>query len=298
MHPLQYQRPTAAPGAGNVAQAEKIVAALASAGALARRFATLADLKPLWVPPRATGRAGGAAGGAVFGHVETRQDREARAGRGAAADIEVPPITMTWEKFARTVLPEAEQIALHVPAHPAPYFAMVTAADAGAPPILQWDREEERNPVSMYCYVNGSEPAAWNLTAGALQPVTAITLLPWMWGQTKLTHHATGVVFVLEGCKDREHKSGGGLFPESLRSDYHAVRATMEAYTRSAVIAGKDEASACGLGLVKGKATWDYAFRVTSKGASAARTRSIAGTEGRGRSEGPGHSGTGRVRDS
>ncbi len=55
---------------------------------------------------------------------------------------------MTWEKFARTVLPDAETIELYVPAEAAPYVAMVTAANPQAPPILQWDRAERRNPVS------------------------------------------------------------------------------------------------------------------------------------------------------
>ena len=52
MHPLQYQRPTAAPSAGNIAQAEKAMKELDAAGALARRFARLEDLQAtLWTPP-------------------------------------------------------------------------------------------------------------------------------------------------------------------------------------------------------------------------------------------------------
>jgi hypothetical protein len=50
MDPLQYQRPQAAPVAGNIAQAEKIVEQLQAAGALRRRFATLDDIKALWKP--------------------------------------------------------------------------------------------------------------------------------------------------------------------------------------------------------------------------------------------------------
>ncbi len=48
MDPLLYQRPQAAPSAGNIAQAEKVVQALASAGALQRRFARLKDIQALW----------------------------------------------------------------------------------------------------------------------------------------------------------------------------------------------------------------------------------------------------------
>jgi hypothetical protein len=54
MHPLQYQRPTAAPSAGNIAQAEQIIAKMKAAGSLERRFARLSDIKPLWTPVHAT----------------------------------------------------------------------------------------------------------------------------------------------------------------------------------------------------------------------------------------------------
>ena len=56
MHPLQYQRPQAAPKAGNIAQAEKVVAQLDAAGALARRFARVEEIQALWrpTPPRSS----------------------------------------------------------------------------------------------------------------------------------------------------------------------------------------------------------------------------------------------------
>jgi hypothetical protein len=47
MHPLRYLRPQAAPSAENIAQAEKIVATLRTAGALERRFARLVDVQAL-----------------------------------------------------------------------------------------------------------------------------------------------------------------------------------------------------------------------------------------------------------
>jgi hypothetical protein len=56
---------------------------------------------------------------------------------------------MTWEKFARTMLPEALSIEAQVPAGPERFMALVTAANADAPPILQWDAEERRNPTEL-----------------------------------------------------------------------------------------------------------------------------------------------------
>lgn len=253
MNPLQYQRPTAAPRAGNIAEAEKIVATLRSAGALERRFARLADIQTLWRPK---GPAKALAQGGVFGHLKARGS--------APADVEMPPVTMTWEKFARTVLPTAEGIEFLIPTTNSSYIAMVTAKNPEAPPILQWDLDSERNPVSWYMYVNGSEPARWNLTPGVYHPVTTIALQPSMWHPNKsFDHQGAKVVFILEGARDLKYTQGCGFFPEFLRSEYHPIRATMEAYAKSAVVDGKDEAEACGIGLQKGQ-SWNHSFRVTS----------------------------------
>ena len=61
MHPLQYQRPQAAPRAGNIADAEKIVAKLGIAQALERRFARIGEIETLWThrpAPEVPGRVG------------------------------------------------------------------------------------------------------------------------------------------------------------------------------------------------------------------------------------------------
>jgi hypothetical protein len=258
MHPLQYQRPQAAPSAGNIERAEKIVATLRSAGALERRFARLGDVQALWLPGTPSARAASKPEKqGVFSHLRT-------AGAPPAA-IDMPPVTMTWEKFARTVLKTAVSIEFVVPSGKGPYTALVTAKNADAPPILQWDFEDRRNPVSLYVYVAGSPPEQWNLRPGDHHPVTAITLQPWMWHPTKkFDHQGAGVVFLLKGAKDLKHERSGGFFPSYLKSEYHEIRATMEAYAKDAVIAGKDEAEACGIVLTKGGA-WNHSFRVTTE---------------------------------
>lgn len=255
MSPLQYQRSQAAPSTGNIAQAEKIVQALASAGALERRFAKLEDIQALWKPKVAKPEP---AAGSVFGHLKPKA--------ATPPQVEMPAVTMTWEKFARTVLPTAERIEFYLPAARASYGAMVTAANPNASPILQWDREDARNPVSWYFYSNGSEPQNWNLLPGSWRAVTAVALKPTMWGDQPLAHHGEGVFFLLNGARDMGYVSGAGFFPETLRSEYHGVRATMEAYAQKAVVAGADEATACGIGLSKGPATWNHVFRVTVNG--------------------------------
>lgn len=263
MHPLQYLRPTAAPSDGNIAQAEKVVEALRASGSLGRRFARLDDLETVWRPKPAVTEEKPAAG--VFGHLRGGGGAAKAASRG----IELPTVTMTWVKFAAEVLPAAESMDFEVPAGKASFGTYVTAANPEAPPLLQWDRDDRRNPVSHYVYTGGSLAANWNLAAGSRRAVTAVSLQPSMWFGGGSAHHGAGVLFVLDGARDVHHQVSGGFFPEDLRSEYHGVRKTMEAHAKSAAILGKEEASAAGILLQKGNGTWAHAtFRVTSRGAT------------------------------
>ena len=142
MAPSNYQRAQTGPSAGQIAQAEKVVAELQAAGALERRYATAADLQFLWQPTVAKAEKAAASG--VFAHLTPKSKAT------APAALAVPARTMTWEKFARTVLPSAVSVEVQVPATCDRFAALVTAANKDAPPILQWDAEDARNPVSWY----------------------------------------------------------------------------------------------------------------------------------------------------
>lgn len=257
MDPLQYQRPTAPPSDGNIAQAEKIFEQLKTAGALERRFAQLSDLQALWVPnPYPSSPSVEKQG--IFGHLRQPQ-------KLATEQIEVPPIAMTWEKFSRTVLPTAETIEYFVPTNNQAYMGMVTAQNPEAPPIIQWDFEDNRNPVTWYFYATDTAPSRWNLKAGVYHPVTAVVLQPSMWNNAQnFAHQGEKVFFILKDAKDTNYHQGCGFFPEFLKSEYHGVRATLEAYAKNAVLTGQDQASACGIGLQKGS-NWNHVFRVTAQ---------------------------------
>ncbi|WP_327145531.1 hypothetical protein [Nocardia sp. NBC_01327] len=255
MHPLQYRRPTAEPTAAMIARAERVIGELRAAGALERRFAKLADVRPLWSravdAPRAEG---------VFGHlVPARKDR-------AATDLGADPVVITWEKFARTVLPDAERLEFEVPQAATSYGAMVTAANPDAPPIVQWDAPGNRNPVTWYVYVNGSPASQWGLRPGEFRDVTVVVPHPATWHvEVDRTGREQAVLFALAGATDTSYKEGAGFFPEFLRSDLHEIRKTLEAYAKDAVVAGKDEAEVCGLLLSKGGKV-GHTFRVTTGG--------------------------------
>ena len=56
-----------------------------------------------------------------------------------------------------------------------------------------------------------------------------------------------------------------GLFPEILKSELHGVRSVIEAYSKSAKLAGRESASACGIMMASGAPlNRGAAIRVTS----------------------------------
>jgi hypothetical protein len=257
MNPLQYQRPTVAPSAGNIAQAEKMVETLGIARSLERRFARLDEVETLWTPP-VKSPASPASSGGVFAHLAPRG--HASTGR----PLQTPPITMTWDKFARTVLGTASDIEFRVPSGPANYASLVTGVHADAPPIIQWDRDDRRNPVSWYLYHHGSMPANWGLVGGSFHKVSAVTFKPSMWGADPdaCSHQGQGVIFLLDGSRDVQNTSLA-IFPEILKAEFHAIRSTIEAFSRAGKLAGQEESSASGILLQKGT-PWDAFFRVTT----------------------------------
>ncbi len=253
MDPLQYQRPQSDPSEGNIAQAEKIVSALKSAGALDRRYARLDDVQAIWRPAERRDEPA-RTGGGVFAHVKSKGTRTPLQGQ-------VPSATMTFEKFRREVLHDAASIDAEVPQHGS-FVALVTAVYPEAPPIIQWDTEAHRNPVSWYVWTGGSPAAQFGLAPGWVK-AAALTLLPSMWGDEAWhQNQGRGLIILLDGAKDSWNDGGIALFPEVLKSEYHAIRKTIEVFSRGAKLGGAEEASACGLDLRQGK-TWHQRLRVT-----------------------------------
>lgn len=252
MHPLQYQRPQAAPSAGAIAQAEKIFEQLGLASALRRRFCRPDEVDAIWRPQR---KDAPEASGGIFSHLKPK-------GTEQAQPMAIPAQTMTWAKFERDVLPGAEHIELQAPAR-GNYTAFVTACEPDAPPILQWDREDRRNPVSWYMWVGGSMASQWGLSPGYVE-VDAICASPAHWNGNKSPHHADRRVFILRGARETRRDTGLALFPETIRSELHGVRSVIEAHSKSGTLDGYGEPAAAGLTFPDGNVT----LRATSSGRS------------------------------
>lgn len=259
MHPLRYQRPTAPPKDGAIRQAEEVVAKLGTAGSLARRFALLAELPVrLWTPAPAAPMV--APTGGVFARLRPST---------ASPAVTLPEQRQTWEKFAATVLPTADRIEYHVPLTSQNYVVLTTAVNEDAPPIFQWDSLEQRNPFAWYVWYGGSPAHQFSLSRDSWVDVLALTEKPPHFYDTTMAHHERGIILVLQGAQDTKNH-GSGIFPETLRAEYHAIKSVIEAHsTRDVVQPAPAGQLAQGLVLDKGRA-WDRALlRVTTKGKTA-----------------------------
>lgn len=232
VHPLQYQRPQAAPKAGNIIAAVKLVDKLGIERSLERRYATLDEVQGIWFSADKVKKQ--TAG--VFSHITPKQE-------SIPTKLQLPCKTMTLEK-AFPLLLSAKRIELTVSFGRSNFCALVTAAHMDSPPILQWDNEACRNPVSWYVYHGGSLASEFGITSGSVK-VNAICKSPAHWNSPeKYTHFEEGLLFILNDAADKR-KPGGALFPEILKSELHDVRSVVEAYSRTATISG--EGTACGI---------------------------------------------------
>jgi len=256
MNPTKYMRPQSDPTAGATASAERLVEKLGVAAAFERRFARLEELQTIWKPAAVKS----VSGTGVFTAVKPK-GAEARAlvnGRASQA--------LTWAKFARTIMPQADKIELYVP-EVGSFSAFLTAVDGAAPPIIQWDSEEARNPLTWYVYRNGSPASRWGLIPGTWTNVTALSEQPNLW-QAGFKHQGEGVLFVLDGAKDdRSVGAGNNLFPELLKSELHGARKVIEAFSKTAKVHGFTNASACGYLFQKNISSFSRnRIRVTTQG--------------------------------
>lgn len=251
MHPLRYQRPQAAPTAGNIAQAEKMFQEMGLAPALQRRIARFEEVPKMWVPR--TERPAQAAAGSVFGHLTPKTSAPQVA-------MKMPMVTMTLRKFIEEVIPDAEKIQLALTSQRSALIAITTAVNPDAPKLFQWD-----HPFSWYVWHGGSSPTQYGLRPGWVN-VSGVTRLPARYDDDgdRFVHHGDGVILLLEGAVE-SRTAGAALFPNHMRSELHAVRSTIESYSRDAEMQGLSEGTACGYDLRQGGSGFPAIVLVTSK---------------------------------
>lgn len=255
-----YKRKLAPPTEGNIARAEVLIADLGLAPSFGRRYATAADLPAhaVYWALKAQAEAEPESDGSIFGYLKTTAKNKTK--ELTQLRQQSP---MSWAKFSRDIMPNAVKLEMVLPNAPFEYAALTTAVDPEAPPLVMWDKEGARNPVTTYRYVDGSPPHMWNLQANQLTTVTHVVQTPEHW-QGKLPNFQDGVIFVLQGARDLNHKNVGlGLAPGFLRSDLKEIEATMQAHVMSKHIEGFGEDNVAGLSYSQGDRVPRF-FRVTT----------------------------------
>lgn len=248
MHPLAYQRPQAAPTSGAIAQAEKLFAELGLTPALKRRIARLDEIPKLWEPkkenePEANG---------VFGHLTPK-------GNKSVESMTAPAISITLDKFVRTVVGGAAKIEIHL-GNTANFLSVTTSEVEDAPKLLQWDHS-----FAWYVWNGGSTPTQYGLKTGWAE-IAAVTRLPSRWGdeaEQKFIHHGDGLIFMVEGARETR-VAGAALFPSLLRSELREVRSVIENYSNTAKMQGLADGSAIGIDIRQSGASYPVTVRVTS----------------------------------
>lgn len=221
----KYQRPVAAPSAGNVARAEKLFEELNLAPALQRRIALLSEIPIMWAPKKVQPKQ--QATGGVFAHLETKDQKRTRPVK------ELPPIAageISWSKFVRKVLPEATKLELYITGGRQPFGCMVTAVDPEAQPLFKWDSLEQRNPVSFYVHVKGTLGVNFGLEHSEYAEIVGIARMPWNFHNQNEDDTQHGVMFILDDAADGSDDTLA-IFPQDLRHELHEVRSTIEAFS-------------------------------------------------------------------
>lgn len=250
--PKDYMRPKAAPAAQTLQNAEKIVAELGIADSLRRRSLRRDELDGHTIWDKAAPAAPAERGG-VFGAVQTK-DQKAPAKKPT---IDGGRISMA--ALLDKIDDDVERIEIYISGAATKSFSsFVTEAVEGAKPILNWDHENNRNPVSTYTYTQPVQPFTWKVGAG-WNDVFAVTDKPQRWAvvhEDEFDPH-----FVLVNGHDTID-SGLPLFPQTLRPELHSVRSVIEAFCRTAKLEDREQ------GLV----VWQYGggqeqIRLTTKDA-------------------------------
>lgn len=231
MAPEKYRRPTAELSAGQVKVAEQTVEKLGIANSLKRRFAKQEDVKSVFWTPRLAEEPVVTPG--IFASLLTKHDPIPTA-------IYLPNQNMTWMKFERDIFPSMQTLEVFCPAIGG-YTGCCTAVDPDAPPILQWDHEGDRNPVSYYIYTRGSAASQWGIHVG-WNPVTCMYRSP----HGDMQHFKRWVGFAVKGCQD-QYQGGLALFPEILKNELRTIEKVIEKYSNAGKMEGAKEGNMNGL---------------------------------------------------
>jgi hypothetical protein len=264
VHPLQYQRPQAAPSVGQINTAERLMETLGvNAYDLRRRQLAMSEIPEqviLWktrqtrqTPSRAV-KPGG-----LFSNIETKNTS-----KPASTVLEMPATRITFTKLVHDVLPKAHKLEYKLADRDGIFFC-ITGYE-GTVPIMQWHREDNR--ASWFVYHNPAPVKQHNLIPKAWNEISCLIPFPHLWDGVP---HTTTFPLAKDDSTDFKHyhKNNGFryllclkgvtldekgslcLFPSLLKSEYRGIRTTIEAYSNKGKLAKEADLVEKG-GLVAG----------------------------------------------
>jgi hypothetical protein len=258
----KLHRPTAPPTLNQLQIAEKRVEVLGVQQSLRRRVAYFTDIPErafIW-HERAIVKAEAEKPAGVFGHLAAKAKDAVST---TTEDLQLPPVTMSWNKFIEDVLPKAQDIEIYVP-NQLDYFAgLAAAAVDDAPPILMYDFDDARNTVTAYQrsgkdfrgQLVGVGPDVWALQGNTYNKVRGIITAPHLWNGNQFPQLGQQIFFLIDGMYDRQAENGDrgiALFPALLKGELREIERVVEHFSNEATFEGDPKQQIGGLTIVKG----------------------------------------------
>ncbi|OAX81555.1 hypothetical protein ACJ72_04099 [Emergomyces africanus] len=254
--PKIYLRPQKPPKAGNITVAEKLFEELGlTKNDMARKYLGLCDIpekiymfRDIHVKPKAPKKEKKEQAG-IFANVIPRSTPKSKAKKDENSTEIDPPKSISFSHFAHTILPTAKKLEIQVEEKEYIYFLIT--GHPGSKPLMQWHTKD--NLVSPFTSTNPVSTRKYNLKTGWNQ-VNAVFPFPHLWdalpaakkfpllpsGAPEFKHyhgkHGFRYLVCLDSIEEKMKRVGLCLFPSMLKSEFHPVRATIEAYSRAGAI--------------------------------------------------------------
>ena len=244
--PLHYLRPQAAPKVTHIAAAERLMESLGvTEHDMRRRQLTLSEVPEpvvIWAAekrrPEQTANPDG-----IFSKLKPRGSPQ-KAAKNTRKLLEIPSTRISFTKLMTEVLPKATKLEYKLGLRNGIFFCLTGLE--GTKPLMQWHNEQ--NKASWFVYHHPHPVQKHNLLPDAWNKASCIIPLPHLWDGVPQTttfplasaksndfrhyHKSHGVRYLL--CLENVKLDEGAslcLFPALLKSEFHGIRRTIEAYS-------------------------------------------------------------------
>lgn len=250
--PLLYLRPQAAPTASHIAVAERLMQTLGiTENDMRRKELTHSEIPEsvvMWARKKHCENKSSSKPRGIFSKLKPRAP-----GSGSSPSpskhgkiSHVPPTPISFTQFMTSVLPNASKLEYHLAARSRLYFC-ITGLE-GTKPLMQWHCDQNR--ASWFTYRDPLPVKDHGLRPDTFSEVSCIIPFPHLWDGAPVTttlpllpaeseqfryyHKNHGFRYLL--CLDNITLESGSnlslcLFPTVMKSKFHGVRRTIEAFS-------------------------------------------------------------------